>query len=41
MRTYRLPHTDLDVTCLAYGCMKLGGNWNETRGFAAPTGWPG
>ena len=35
MRTYRLPHTDLDVTCLAYGCMKLGGNWNETPLTAA------
>lgn len=28
MKTYRLPQTDLEVSCLAYGCMNLGGSWN-------------
>jgi predicted oxidoreductase len=30
MRTYHLQNTDLDVSCLAYGCMKLGGGWDPT-----------
>ena len=28
MNTYPLPHTDLRVTRIAYGCMNLGGSWN-------------
>ena len=28
MKTYRVPHTTLDVSRLAYGCMKLGGRWD-------------
>lgn len=27
MQTYRIPHTDLEVSRLAYGCMHLGGPW--------------
>lgn len=27
MKMYRIPGTDLAVTRLAYGCMKLGGSW--------------
>ncbi len=27
MKTYRIPGTDLTVSRLAYGCMKLGGGW--------------
>ena len=30
MRTYHLQNTDLDVSCLAYGCMKMGGEWART-----------
>ena len=29
MRTYRIPDTDLEVTRIAYGCMKLGGSWDQ------------
>ncbi len=29
MQTYLIPHTDLAVTRLGYGCMKIGGSWNE------------
>ena len=29
MRTYRVPHTDLDVSCIGYGCLKLGGRWDR------------
>lgn len=28
MKTYHLPHTDLRVSRLAYGCMQLGGRWD-------------
>ncbi|MGC9393904.1 MAG: aldo/keto reductase [Anaerolineae bacterium] len=27
MKTYRIPHTDLTVSRIAYGCMKIGGSW--------------
>lgn len=30
MRTYRIPHTDLDVSRIAYGCMGLGGSWGDS-----------
>lgn len=30
MKMYRVPQTDLEVSCLAYGCMKLGGEWAPT-----------
>ena len=30
MNTYPLPHTDLRVSRIAYGCMNLGGSWNNT-----------
>jgi predicted oxidoreductase len=29
LRTYRVPHTDLDVSCIGYGCLKLGGSWDR------------
>ena len=29
MKTYRIPRTDLDVTRIAYGCMKIGGRWDR------------
>lgn len=29
MKTYRIPNTDLTVSCLAYGCMKIGGTWDH------------
>lgn len=29
MKTYRIPKTDLDVSRLAYGCMKIGGTWDH------------
>jgi len=29
MRTYRIPQTDLTVSRLAYGCMKIGGTWDQ------------
>ncbi len=28
MQQYTLPHTDLTVSRLAYGCMKIGGSWD-------------
>jgi predicted oxidoreductase len=28
MKTYRLAHTDLEVSRIAYGCMALGGSWD-------------
>ena len=30
MKSYRVPHTDLDVSCIGYGCMTLGGSWDRT-----------
>jgi predicted oxidoreductase len=30
LRTYRVPHTDLEVSCIGYGCLKLGGSWDRT-----------
>ncbi len=30
MQTYQIPHTELTVTRLGYGCMKIGGNWSES-----------
>jgi predicted oxidoreductase len=30
MKTYRIPHTDLVVSRLGYGCMGLGGAWDRT-----------
>lgn len=30
MKTYRIPHTDLDVSRVAYGCMRIGGTWDHT-----------
>lgn len=29
MKTYRIPRTDLVVSRLAYGCMKIGGTWDH------------
>lgn len=29
MRTYKLAHTDLVVSRIAYGCMQLGGSWDR------------
>ncbi len=29
MNTYRIPRTDLTVSRLAYGCMKIGGAWDH------------
>ena len=29
MKTYRLANTDLDVSLIAYGCMALGGSWDD------------
>ena len=29
MKTYRIPKTDLTVSRLAYGCMKIGGTWDH------------
>ena len=29
MKTYRLPHTELEISRLAYGCMNLGGRWDR------------
>ncbi len=34
MKTYRIPHTDLTVSRLAYGCMKIGGSWNHSTATA-------
>ena len=30
MQTYRIPHTDLQASRLAYGCMNIGGRWGAT-----------
>ncbi|ADI15076.1 aldo/keto reductase [Truepera radiovictrix] len=30
MKTYRIPHTDLEVSRLAYGTWHLGGSWDKT-----------
>lgn len=30
MKTYRIPHTDLDVSCMAYGTGGLGGSWDRS-----------
>jgi predicted oxidoreductase len=30
MKTYSLPHTDLLVSRIAYGCMNLGGSWDTS-----------
>ena len=30
MKTYTIPHTDLEVSRIAYGCMGLGGGWDRT-----------
>jgi len=29
LKTYTIPKTDLTVSRLAYGCMKIGGGWND------------
>ena len=29
MKTYSIPHTDLEVSQIAYGCMQIGGGWNR------------
>ena len=29
MKTYQIPQTDLEVSRLAYGCMKIGGSWSD------------
>ena len=29
MNVYRIPHTDLKVSRIAYGCMGIGGRWNS------------
>lgn len=29
MKTYRIPKTDLTVSRIAYGCMKIGGTWDQ------------
>lgn len=35
MKTYRIPQTDLEVSRLGYGCMNLGGSWDQTPLTAA------
>ncbi len=35
MKTYHLPHTDLEISRLAYGCMTLGGEWSSAPLTAA------
>jgi aryl-alcohol dehydrogenase-like predicted oxidoreductase len=30
LTTYTLPHTELKVSRIAYGCMKIGGRWDRT-----------
>jgi predicted oxidoreductase len=35
MNTYPLPHTDLEVSVIGYGCMNLGGQWNAAPATAA------
>ncbi len=29
MKTYRIPGTELDVSRIAYGCMRIGGSWDQ------------
>jgi len=29
MKSYRIPHTDLTTSRIAYGCMKIGGTWDH------------
>ncbi len=29
MRSYQIPHTDLTASRIAYGCMNIGGSWNN------------
>lgn len=31
MRRVKLPHTDLEVSALAYGCMRVAGTWNPAE----------
>jgi predicted oxidoreductase len=31
MKTIRIPHTDLEASQIAYGCMLIGGEWNRER----------
>ena len=35
MRTYRIPHTTLNVSRIGYGCMNIGGQWDRTPLTAA------
>jgi predicted oxidoreductase len=30
LKKYQIPNTDLDVSRIGYGCMKLGGQWDES-----------
>ncbi len=30
MKTYSIPHTDLTVSRIAFGCMRIGGSWDAT-----------
>jgi predicted oxidoreductase len=29
MKTYQIPHTELTASRIAYGCMNIGGGWND------------
>ena len=29
MQQYRIPHTEIDVSRIAYGCMNIGGGWDD------------
>lgn len=29
MNAHKIPHTDLKVSRIAYGCMGIGGRWNR------------
>ena len=31
MNVYKIPHTDLKVSRIAYGCMGIGGRWNREQ----------
>ena len=35
MKTYHIPQTDLEVSRLAYGCMRIGGEWSDEPVAAA------
>ena len=37
MQRYRIAQTELDVSRIAYGCMGIGGSWNETPFTEAET----